>query len=154
LAALQDRLEKLADKELNEEKLTRLLRIDAEIPLEWATEELWQKLRDFEPFGFGNAEPVFATRGVSIKDVRLVGKDGKHLKLRITSPDISTVIPASLSVIPAKAGIQFPVDAIAFGLGELYGKLKPDKPVDIAYSIDMNTWNGNRKLQLKVKDIH
>ncbi|MBI5448880.1 single-stranded-DNA-specific exonuclease RecJ [Candidatus Gottesmanbacteria bacterium] len=132
LTALQDRLENLADKELDEEKLTRLLRIDLEIPLETATEALWQQIRGFEPFGFGNAEPVFATRGVVVGDVRLVGKDKKHLKLRIQS---------------------LTIDAIAFGLGELYGKFTPDKPVDIAYSIDMNTWNGNRKLQLKIKDI-
>ncbi|MEK7065564.1 MAG: single-stranded-DNA-specific exonuclease RecJ, partial [Patescibacteria group bacterium] len=73
LAALQDRLEKLAAKELSEDKLTRVLRIDAEIPLEMVTEELWQKLRAFEPFGFGNPEPTFATKRVKVAEARLVG---------------------------------------------------------------------------------
>lgn len=130
LGILQKRLEKLADKALDEEKLTRVLKIDMEIPLETVTEELWKKIQAFAPFGFGNPEPVFATRGVSIDDARLVGKDGKHLKLRIGN-----------------------FNAIAFHLGNLYGQLKPDKLVDIAYTIDLDTWNGNKRLQLKIKDI-
>ncbi len=130
LAELQDRLEKLAEKEIDDEKLTRVLKIDAEIPLEFVTEELWKKLQDFQPFGSGNAEPVFATRGVTIKDARLVGSTGKHLKLRIGS-----------------------LEAIAFNFGSLYGKLQPNAVVDIAYSIDRDTWNGNSRLQLKIKDI-
>jgi single-stranded-DNA-specific exonuclease len=27
------------------------------------------------------------------------------------------------------------------------------KPIDVAYSLDINEWNGERKLQLKVYDI-
>jgi single-stranded-DNA-specific exonuclease len=136
LPDFQERLEKLAEKELDEKKLTRALRIDMEIPLEIVTEKLWESLRDFEPFGFGNPEPVFVTRGVTVEDARLVGADGKHLKLRVTSHVSHNTI-----------------DAIAFGMGNIYSKLRPDAKVDIAYSIDMNVWNGNKKLQLKVKDI-
>ena len=108
-----------------------MLKIDVEIPLSTVSIYLWEKIQEFAPFGFGNPEPVFATRNVHIEDARLVGKDGKHLKLRIDS---------------------FP--AIAFNLGSFYGRLKPDKAVDIAYTIDLDTWNGNNRLQLKIKDIH
>lgn len=130
LSLLQQGLENLAQKTITDEMLTRSLRIDAEIPLKLASEALWKKLRDFEPFGFGNPEPVFATRGVTISDARLVGANGKHLKLRINA-----------------------IDAIAFGMGHLLGQLQ-DTPVDIAYTISLDTWNGNRRLQLKIKDIH
>lgn len=127
---LKKRLEEIADRELDSEKLTRVLKIDAEISLDGITESLWKKIQDFAPFGFGNPEPVFATRGVTIEDARLVGKDGKHLKLRIGN-----------------------FNAIAFHLGNLYGQLKPDKLVDIAYTINLDTWNGNKRLQLKIKDV-
>ena len=137
LEILQERMEEIAAKQLTEEQLIRTLHIDMEIPLEAVTEDLWNALRDFEPFGFGNAEPVFMTRTVLVKDARLVGKDGKHLKLRITNHES-----------------RITIDAIAFGMGELYGKLKSDQPVDIAYTIDMNVWNGSNKLQLKVRDIN
>ncbi|MBI4065322.1 single-stranded-DNA-specific exonuclease RecJ [Candidatus Gottesmanbacteria bacterium] len=141
LSKLQKRLEAIADKELDEEALTRTLRIDAKISLELATEKLWQKLRDFEPFGFGNPEPVFATRAVKVVDTRLVGNEGKHLKLRLQSSNHPAIQPLIL-------------DAIAFNLGNLSGKLKPGTSIDIAYTIDMNVWNGDKRLQLKIKDIH
>lgn len=134
LGALQNRLEKFAERELDEVKLTRKLRVDAEISLELASEELWKEIQEFAPFGFGNPEPVFSTRGVSIQDIRLVGKDGKHLKLTVSQLSIS-------------------VPAIAFSFGDLYGQLKSDKTVDIAYTVNLDTWNGNKRLQLKIKDI-
>lgn len=137
LAILQQRLEQIANEELDEAKLTRVLKIDIEIPLESVTPEFWKMLREFEPFGFGNTEPIFVTKNTTILDARLVGNDGKHLKLFIKSP--SSFVTYS---------------AIAFGMGKLYGDIRPDKPADIAYTIDMDTWNGNKKLQLKIKDIH
>lgn len=137
LGSLKKRLEDIAEKELDDNKLMKVLKIDAEIALNVISEDLWKKIQAFAPFGFGNPEPVFATRGVTTEDARLVGKDGKHLKLRITS-HVSRVA----------------LDAIAFNLGSLYSQLKPDHPVDIAYTIDLDTWNGNKRLQLKIKDIH
>lgn len=137
LGELEKRLEELANKELTEEKLTRMLRVDAEVPLERVTPQLWQQLTRLEPYGFGNPEPVFVSRAVKVVDMRLVGADGKHLKLRIMN---------------SESGIM--VDAIGFGLGEFYDKLKSETLIDIAYTIDMNEWNGNKSLQLKLKDIH
>jgi len=128
LEKLQRRLESLAEKQITDDMLVRELRIDTELPFTSITESFWEKLRAFEPFGFGNPEPVFATLAVTLDDFRLVGKDGKHLKLRVSS-----------------------FDAIAFGMGDLYPKLKNGMNLDIAYTIDMNVWNGNKKLQLKIK---
>ncbi len=140
LKLLQEKLEIIADKELDAEKLTRVLKIDLEIPLNLVTEDLWQKIQQFAPFGMANFEPVFATKKVKVVDARLIGRDAKHLKLKIQ--------PSAISHQPSA------LDAIGFGLGEYYSKFKPGQLIDIAYSIDMNVWNGNRSLQLKLKDIH
>ena len=137
LELLKKRLEDIAEKELDEEKLTRVLKIDLEIPLEIIHETLWKKNQELAPFGIGNPEPVFVSRGVKIHDIRLIGKEGKHLKLKLTTHN------SQLTAL----------DAVAFGMGELYGKLDVQKPLDIAYSIDMNTWKGDTNLQLKLKDI-
>lgn len=135
LAELQTRLETLAEKKLTDMLLTRVLRIDTELPFARITPAFWEKLREFEPFGFGSPEPIFVSRGVLVDDVRLVGADGKHLKLSIEQSSSR-------------------LEAIAFGMGAFYPELKSDKPIDIAYTIDMNVWNGNKKLQLKIKNIH
>jgi single-stranded-DNA-specific exonuclease len=37
-------------------------------------------LSSMEPFGEGNPEPVFAARGVRLKDLRTIGADGRHLQ--------------------------------------------------------------------------
>jgi len=44
--------------------------------------------------------------------------------------------------------------AVAFNMADMYGQLKSNQFLDLAYSIDMNQWNGNRQLQLKIRDIH
>lgn len=130
LKTLQVNLEAFAEKEITDDLLIKTLKIDMEIPLESITQSLWKALADFAPFGIGNPEPVFATRNVTLSEVRLVGKEGKHLKFKVDG-----------------------FDAIAFGFGALYPELKTNNSIDIAYCLDMNEWNGSRKLQLKVKDI-
>lgn len=136
IPALTSRLEALAEKEIDKEMLKRVLKIDAEIPFAMATESLWQKIQKLEPFGFGNYEPVFASIGVTVSDVRMIGATRKHLKLKVHSPGSARV-----------------VDAVAFNMADLYGSLQGSDPVNIAYTIDMNEWNGRRNLQLKIKDI-
>lgn len=137
LNILEKRLTEIAEKQLDETKLVRTLRVDAVLSLDTVTQELWQALQTLEPFGFGNHEPIFATRNLKIVDSRLVGAEKKHIKLTV-SDNI----------------IKQPIDAIAFGFGQQIGSLKPGAICDLAYSIDVNSWNGRNRLQLKVKDLH
>lgn len=135
LDELKTRLEDLAGRKITDDMLVKSLRVDAKIPLTLVTQTLWSGIGDFEPFGLGNAEPIFATHGLRVTDARLVGNGNKHLKLLLSDA----------------AGTR--MDGIAFNLGELYSRLTEDAVVDVAYAIDMNEWSGRRKLQLKIKDI-
>ncbi len=139
--ALKLKLLEIAKRDISEEMLLRKLRVDAEIPLSVVTLDLYNAIQQLSPFGQGNYEPVFATKQVKVTEARLVGATGKHLKLRISS---QTSLTSSNSLI---------LDCIAFGMGDLYGKLNEKPLVDIAYGIDLNVWNGTKKLQLVVKDI-
>jgi len=136
LELLKVRMESLGEKALSIDILTRKLRVDAEVPLSAATEELWKAIQQLQPFGVGNPEPVLVSRNVIIKDVRLVGATKKHLKLSIVDRDTRK---------------QY--DGIGFSMAEYYAQLQSGTPVDIAYTVDMNEWNGSKKLQFKVKDI-
>jgi single-stranded-DNA-specific exonuclease len=133
---LQEKLEAYAELHITEAMLHKPLMIDVEMPLSSATEALWEQLRGFEPFGLGNYEPIFVTREVSIVEVRQIGADGKHLKLKVQQKDESRTI-----------------NAVAFSMGNLYSSFKSEQPVALAYTIDMNEWNGRRNLQLKIRDI-
>ena len=125
---------KVADPLLTDEILERKLKIDLELEFAGLTREFLNIIKQFEPTGAGNPAPDFATNGVTVLTARAVGVDGKHLKLKLE-----------------KGGFSF--DAIAFSRGDLYPFLSPDKKIDIAYSLAENTWNGQTKIQLKIRDI-
>ncbi len=119
---------------LTNEVLAKKLRIDLEINFSELNQELFKKLLLFEPTGYGNPAPTFASFGVEVLEARTVGSGDKHLKLFLRQGDK-----------------DFP--AIAFGLGHLGPKLSPDKTIDIAYNLDENVWQGQKSLQLKIRDI-
>lgn len=133
---LRNRLIEIAEKKLSKEKLSPTLKIDLEVGLESLNLEFYRQIVALEPFGEGNPQPVFASRRVKIVDAKTVGSDNRHLKLRVTC-GVSRVI----------------FDAIAFGMGDLYPQLSSGKPIDIAYNLELNEWNGHQKLQLKIRDI-
>ena len=45
------------------------------------------------------------------------------------------------------------INCIGFGLGEKTSEFHIGDSVDIVFTIDENIWNGNKDLQLKIKDI-
>ena len=135
LLLLQRKLEELAEKLIDaKQHITRLLRIDCEINFANITQELYMRLAQFEPFGMQNPQPVFLTKNVVVEEMRLVGQEGRHIKFRLS-----------------QGGHVFHV--IAFGFGKRASEFTIGSTFDIAYTIDEDRWNGNKKLQLKIKDI-
>lgn len=134
LLALKEHLEKLAEELITDAQLVRSLRIDCELPFTLIDTNLFADLQKLSPFGMGNTEPTFVSKRVVVDDVRLVGKERRHLKLTVRQDEKV-------------------FDAIAFGLGERASELHSGDTIDIVYTIAIDSWNGNEKLQLKVKDI-
>ncbi|KKR30589.1 MAG: Exonuclease RecJ [Candidatus Woesebacteria bacterium GW2011_GWA1_39_8] len=110
------------------------MKVDTEVEFKNLNVELEAEISKFEPTGIGNPTPVFITKNVSVVDARTVGAEGKHLKLTLEKDDKI-------------------FNAIAFGKGEIAPLLSPNKKVGIAYNLSLDTWNGNKSLQLKVKDL-
>lgn len=135
ITSLQKALEEKAETLITEDLLVRTLNIDCELPLDFLDKSIYNAIQQLAPFGMGNPEPVFTAQGVIVKNLRTIGKEGNHLKLVLTQENNDAF------------------DAIAFGMGELGTQLKPGDKINVAYTLDENTWNGETKLQLKVKDI-
>jgi single-stranded-DNA-specific exonuclease len=134
LEALRQRLEAIAARELAGLELMPSLAVDANVSLgdlDWA---LVEQLRQLEPCGYANPQPVFVSVGLEVVSARLVGSDGRHLKLAVRDRRTRAVW-----------------DTIAFRMGEWYDAL-PNR-VDLAYAVEINEFNGRRSLQLNVKDI-
>lgn len=134
LKIVAKKLFSLAKKSLSNKELEPAIEIDCELDLEQINWQLFNTLEKFKPFGFANPQPLFATKKVKLLNFRSVGQDNKHLKLTLQ-------------------GDSLKVDAIAFSFGHLAEKLAPGQLIDITYTIEKNVWNGNKSLQLKIKDI-
>ncbi|MBZ4688024.1 MAG: single-stranded-DNA-specific exonuclease RecJ [Clostridiales bacterium] len=118
---------------LTDDLLVPTLLLDSEIFFHELTEDLLQQIKDMEPFGEGNPSPLLAYRGAKVVGYKPVGKDKNHLKMQLKAE--------------GKA-----LEAIGF---ELYSKAEvaATKEIDLAFSLEENTWQGETRLQLNIKDI-
>lgn len=132
LQALRERLQDLATEQLEGVELTPTLLIDAEVELsevDWATQAL---LTQLEPCGYANPSPLLLSRRAIVRDARTVGTEERHLKLTLSDGRIAW-------------------DAIAFHQGQWADQLPGY--IDVVYSLEVNEWNGEKRLQLNVKDL-
>ncbi len=91
-------------------------------------------LNQLEPHGPGNMKPVFISKNVFSKDIRIL-KD-EHLKLTLTQSTSDVVL-----------------EAIGFSMAEKIDLVANGIPFDILYTLETNTWNNRETLQLNIKDI-
>tara|TARA_B100000963_G_scaffold8172_1_gene6419 strand:- start:21610 stop:23286 length:1677 start_codon:yes stop_codon:yes gene_type:complete len=111
------------------------LYIDMQIKTTDINHKLYRIIQQFAPFGPTNMNPVFVSKKViDSGHAKQVGEDKAHLKLNILDDHKS-------------------ISAIAFGLGTKYDITINKNEIDICYSISENEWNGNKQLQLLIKDI-
>lgn len=68
---------------LTEDDLTAKVSIDMQMPLAYVTEELVQDLELLEPFGKGNAKPVFVEKDIELLQARILGKNQNVMKIRV-----------------------------------------------------------------------
>ena len=107
--------------------------IDAELPLSQLSFETVKGLEKLAPFGMDNDKPVFLIKNFKVKQVRIMGQNGAHLKLRL-----------------AQEASEF--DLIAFNQGVLLQEFQQAQNLELAVTISVNRWNGNTSLQLMLVD--
>ena len=95
--------------------------------------DIIKSLSVLEPFGEANKIPIFAYKNIRIDSIRAIS-EGKHLKM--TLKDENTII-----------------DAIGFGMGDLALEYTIGDKVDIAGTLEINTYNGIEKIQINLKSV-
>jgi single-stranded-DNA-specific exonuclease len=137
---LKQRLDLYAQTRLKPEDLVPQLEIDAEIPLNAITPELFENLGRLEPFGHGNPEPVFSSRAVNLLLPPRVLKD-KHIKLRVNQrlPDQKP---------------SFHYEAVGWRMFERLRAepLDPGDSLDVAFTVGMNSHPDFGGLELTLED--
>lgn len=150
---INDFAKALNDKcKLAEEDFVRKVWIDVPMPLAYATEELINQLSLLEPFGKGNEKPVFATKNVKVKSLKVMGANQNMCKLSVLD-DSGKVVDALVFSSIYPAFMEFLYDK--FG-EEQIRKAKMNIPNDIVLSIiyypDINEYNGRRSVQIIVNN--
>lgn len=142
LPYFRDRFESIVTKNITKEVLTPIINIDAQLEFKQITPKFFRLLNMFQPFGPGNASPVFLTTSVYDNgNGRIVGgkaDGGGHLKLELIQDDAA----------------YHPLSAIAFNMSEYFSHIEGGNPVDICYSIAENFYRSSiANIQLRIKDI-
>lgn len=134
LPELVARLKTIAGEKLSGSDLKPTVTADAEVSLAELRPELYEKaLKYLEPTGYGNREASFVVRNVKVRSSRIVGADGKHLKMSLED----------------EKGVAH--DAIGFRLGDWH-KSMPAR-VDVLFTYEINEYNGRISYQLNLKDL-
>ena len=134
--AFKDAFEEVVKNTIDSHLCTPEILIDKEITLQEITPKFYRILKQFAPFGPQNMSPIFMS--TQLKDTgwaKCVGTDKSHLKITATQKNSQ------------------PIGGIGFGLGDKLSKVENKKPFDAVFSIDENVWNGETKLQLRLRDI-
>jgi single-stranded-DNA-specific exonuclease len=121
-------LQKTAPRHIPEKLLVKKHHVDARIPLEIISPGLLSRLTEFAPFGIGNPQPIFSTPSVSVTNIRRMGKLNQHLRFHVGN---------------------FPAVHFNYSGPEISG----DKPANLIYRIELNTWNNRTSLQLNVREL-
>lgn len=105
---------------------------DLELELSEMTEAFVDAFSAMQPTGFGNPAPVFCVRGVHTTDVRTIGKDGAHLRMRLAQgSDMRS--------------------AIGFRMGDRAANLP--EVIEAIITLSINVWQDKRSVQCELRQM-
>ena len=132
------RISSFIEGKITKEMLVPVVEIDAKLDFAQITPKFFRILKQFQPFGPGNNNPVFMTDNVYDAGTgRKVGAGGLHMKLDL----IQETQP------------YHQIPSIAFNMAEHYDYIREGNPIDICYAIVENYYRGNSSIQLRLRDL-
>jgi single-stranded-DNA-specific exonuclease len=132
LPGFREAFNRIARRSLEPEDLIPTQRIDLMVGLGELDLRLEQLLRRLEPCGLGNPAPVFAAAGVRVLDPRPVGEN--HLRFVLED-----------------SGARLPI--IAFDWGDRVPEGWTAAPVDVAFRLERDEWQGIPSLKARLVDL-
>jgi single-stranded-DNA-specific exonuclease len=133
VAEFAERFNAVAASRLTQDDLVPEMRVDLEITLDQANDELETLLRHLEPCGIGNPSPLFVARGVTVVGApKVVGNDG--LKILIS-------------------GNGCRLTALGWGMGPRVRELEDGATIDVAFRLERDEYRGESRLQARLADF-
>lgn len=134
--AFKIKFENFVKNNIKEHQKEPTIYIDSEIKIDDLSREFYNFHRKLAPFGPRNMKPTLVLKNLNVSGfVRLMGKDGNHLKFYIHQPSTNRNI-----------------ECIGFKLGEHADKFRT-KTFDLAFTVEENHWKGNVSYFLNIRDV-
>jgi len=133
LEPLREAFDRAVAAQCGDEPLEPTLMLDGELPFVDVDFDLLKELEMLQPFGPGNAEPVFSSPPVRVTDRRTFGKD--HVKLTLTDEESGVTLSAK-----------------AWRQAETLGPDMRGKMVRLAYTPKIDRYQGVASIDLQLKD--
>ncbi len=122
--------EQVARRNLQQQDLLPRIEHDGEVRLSELDQVVVEQLTELAPFGIGNPQPVFVSRGLVVDRPQVVGE--KHLRFSVLDGMVR-------------------LGCIAFGMAERFAAL--EGPIDLLYRPEINRFRGRESVQLQVVDF-
>ena len=120
---------------LTEDDFVPQIWIDVPMPFEYVNEKIVDELKGLEPFGQGNEKPLFAQKSLTIRNVRVLGKNRNVVKMNLVT------------------NTGHPFDGLRFADGDRFLEEQTGQnTIDMIYYPDVNEYNGTRTLQAIIKN--
>jgi single-stranded-DNA-specific exonuclease len=132
--AFIEKFEEVVQNNITDELLIAPIEIDAEIEFSDINDKFYNILEQMAPFGPQNMRPTFMTKDVYDTGFSKIVKES-HLKINLL-----------------KDG-QNPVNGVGFGMARLFEVMNEKETFDVCYQLYPNDWNGQTKIELRLKDI-
>ena len=120
---------------LTEKDLMPKILIDVPMPVSYINKELVKEISLLEPFGKGNAKPLFAQKGLHVLSSRVLGKNRNVAKLQLS--DHTGCV----------------VEAVYFGeADEFVNAVKESSSISVTYYPEINRYQGRENLQIVIRN--
>jgi len=134
LPALVQKLSGIADRQLGQQELKQMIKVDCEVPVGEITPNIYRDLESLQPTGMSNPSALFVARNVKFSDVKTMGKESTHLRCVIEGSPIN--------------------QAVAFNQAQWYSVWKETKSrFDIVYTIEINRYFEKETQQINIRDM-
>ena len=138
-----------AEDGLTEEQLVEKVWLDVPMPLSYVTLSLAEQLEQLEPFGTGNEKPLFAEKGLLLRGLRKLGKNGTTLRLQVED---ASKFRSELLLFQGEELLN---DIKMWSEQEDCDKMEVGffkKPVylDVMYEVSVNEFRGDRSAQCRL----
>ena len=99
------------------------------------TLDLMEKIRNLEPFGMGNPEPIFLLKNMGIRKINKMGAEGQHMRM----------------ILRDDRGCEFKI--IAFNAPEEWLRLEEGMRRDIWVNLVENEWQNYKSVEGRILQI-